>query len=134
MKKFCLSLCILFTAFILQAQTTPAPDTLQQYTGKYKFPEGSVVTEVTVALESGVLKASSIMGSTELRLTQGDVFEIVVYSGTATFRRNAEGKIMGVQMVVGDINIEGTKTEGLTFDGIILLPAAIKFDKWQIAL
>ena len=88
-------------------------DSLQQYTGKYKFPDGSPVTEITMTVENGLLMASSAMGSTEFKPTSTvDVFEIVAYGGTATFKRT-EGKVTGVSIQVGDVNIEGTKTEGL---------------------
>lgn len=88
-------------------------DSLNHYSGKYTFPEGSPVTEINVVIEGGVLSASSSMGSTELKKTDTkDVFEIVVYGGTATFKRNAEGKVIAVQIVVGDISMEGSKSEG----------------------
>ena len=109
MKKLILSLIVL-TAFLTgNAQT----DSLQQYAGKYKFPDGSPVTEITVTLDAGVLTANSAMGSSELKKTEGDIFEIVAYGGLATFKRNTESKISGVLIQVGDINMEGTKTEGL---------------------
>jgi hypothetical protein len=107
MKKLMLSFFAISLTCIVAAQQD---STLQQYTGKYKFPEGSVVTEVTVAIENGVLLANSPMGSSELKKTEADVFEIVAYGGTATFKRT-EGKISGVQMIVGDIILEGTKAE-----------------------
>ncbi len=113
MKKFLFSLFALTLVFLAQAQQDT---TLQQYTGKYKFPEGSVVTEVTVSLEKGVLYSSSVMGSSELRKTaESDVFEIVAYNGTATFKRT-EGKITGLHILVGDIIMEGTKSEGIMID------------------
>lgn len=93
--------------------TLPAQDSLNQYAGKYKFPEGSPVTEIDVAIESGKLTATSPMGSSELRRSSGDEFEIVAYGGTATFRRNTEGKVNGLHILVGDVDIEGTKSEGL---------------------
>lgn len=116
MKKFLFAGILLMSALIGKAQETPKPetpkpDTLQQYTGKYIFPEGSVVTEVTVALDNGVMTATSAMGTTELKKAEGDVFEVVVYSGTATFKRNAENKIVGVTIVVGDITLEGKKAD-----------------------
>ena len=77
---------VLAVAFSLHAQQTNLQDTLQQYTGKYRFPDRSVVTEVTVAIENGGLLANSAMGSSELRKTEGDVFEVVAYGATATFR------------------------------------------------
>ncbi len=109
MKKIFLFLVVMISFLAANAQT----DSLQQYTGKYKFPEGSVVTEITVTLDAGVLTANSVMGSSELRKSNGDVFEIVVYGGTATFKRNEEKKITGVNVVVGDINMDGTKSEEL---------------------
>lgn len=112
MKKMLLSLFVLCSFISVNAQT----DSLQQYTGKYKFPDGSPVTEITVSLDNGMLMASSAMGTTELKLTTTvDVFEIAAYGGTATFRRK-EGKISGVQVTVGDINMEGEKTEGLAYN------------------
>lgn len=112
MKKILLSFFILFSFVAANAQT----DSLQQYTGKYKFPDGSPVTEITVSLDNGMLMAASAMGTTELKLTTTvDVFEIAAYGGTATFRRK-EGKITGVQVTVGDINLEGERTEGIAYN------------------
>ena len=122
MKKMLLSLFVLCAVITVNAQT----DSLQQYTGKYKFPDGSPVTEITVALDNGLLMASSAMGTTELKLTSTvDVFEIAAYGGTATFRRK-EGKISGVQVTVGDINMEGEKTEGLAFRFSSLIDLAFR--------
>lgn len=110
MKRIFFFLFILFGFLTLNAQT----DSLQQYTGKYKFPDGSPVTEINMTIDNGVLMASSAMGSTEFRKTSTvDVFEVVAYGGTATFKRT-EGKVTGLQILVGDVNMEGTKTEGLT--------------------
>lgn len=113
MKKIFLFLLVMTGFLTVHAQN----DSLQQYTGKYKFPDGSPVTEITVTLDSTVLTANSAMGSSELKRSEGDVFEIVAYGGTATFKRNAENKISGVNILVGDINMEGTKTEGLMISG-----------------
>ena len=108
MKYFFLSLIGMIGFLMVNAQT----DSLRQYTGTYKFPDGNPVTEITVSLDSTVLTANSALGSSELKKTEGDVFEIVAYGGIATFKRNAENKISGVQILVGDLNMEGTKTEG----------------------
>ncbi|HEY6062047.1 MAG TPA: DUF3471 domain-containing protein [Chitinophagaceae bacterium] len=109
MKYLFLPVMAMIGFLTVHAQT----DSLKQYTGTYKFPVGSPVTEVTVSLDSSGLTANSAMGSTELKKIEGDVFEIVAYGGTASFKRNGENKISGVQILVGDINMEGTKTEGL---------------------
>ena len=110
MRKLLFTSAILFFVFNTGIAQTPQ-DTLQHYAGKYKFPEGSVVTELTVSVENGVLMASSPIGNAELKKMETDIFEIVGYGGTATFKRNGDGKVVTVQIVVGDINIEGQKTE-----------------------
>lgn len=110
MKKvlFALALTLGFTA--AYAQT----DSLQEYTGKFKFPDGSPVTEIGVVIENGVLTATSAMGNSELKKTDTkDVFEIVAYSGTATFKRNTDGKITTLLIQVQDVTMEGTRQEGI---------------------
>lgn len=111
MKKYLLIIFAVSMTFAVSAQGASAEDTLKQYTGKYKFPEGSEVTEVTITLDSGHLVASSAQGSSELRLTSGDVFEVVAYGGTATFKRNDKNKVIGVRLVVESLDIEGVKDE-----------------------
>ena len=109
MKKFILSILVLVSFVAVNAQQDT---TLQKYIGKYKFPDGSPVTEINVTIENGVLTATSAMGSTELKKTETEhVFEVVVYSGLATFKKNTEGKINGVQIVVGDMTLDGTRVE-----------------------
>jgi Domain of unknown function (DUF3471) len=111
MKKLLL-LAFAVCAFSFVNAQTPAPaDTLKEYTGKYKFPDGSPFSEVTVSLENGVLTASSAAGSSELKRREGDVFDVVAYGGTATFKRNDSKKIVKLQVVVNDLDIEGEKAE-----------------------
>lgn len=112
MKQFFLTFFVILVFSAVNAQT----DSLQQYTGKYMFPEGSPVTEIGVVLENGLLTATSAMGNSELKNTDTkDVFEVVAYGGIATFKRSTEGKVNGVQIQVQDVNMEGTKTEGLAY-------------------
>ena len=111
MKKILFTLFVLFGFLAVNAQT----DSLQQYTGKFKFPEGSPVTEINITVEDGLLMAGSAMGSTEFKPTSTvDVFEIVAYGGTATFKKK-EGKVTNLHILVGDIEMEGEKTEGIEF-------------------
>ncbi|HRF19180.1 MAG TPA: hypothetical protein PK977_13485 [Chitinophagaceae bacterium] len=108
MKKFLLSLLLIIGSVSLNAQT----DSLEQYTGKYKFPDGSPVTEIGIVVENGILMATSAMGNSEFRRTDTkDVFEVVAYAGTATFRRNDQNKVVGVLIQVQDITMEGTKSD-----------------------
>jgi hypothetical protein len=109
MKKLVLSLVVCFGFLAVNAQT----DSLQQYTGKYKFPDGSAVSEINVTLENGVLSATSAIGNAQLKKTDTkDVFDIVEYSGTATFKRGDDGKVKTMRVQVQDIDMEGTKQEG----------------------
>jgi len=108
MKNIFLSLLMIIGSLSLNAQT----DSLEQYTGKYKFPDGSPVTEIGIVIENGSLMATSAMGNSEFRRTDTkDVFEVVAYAGTATFRRNDQNKVVGVLIQVQDITMEGSKAE-----------------------
>ena len=108
MKKIFFSLLVLLTFSSLNAQSD---STLQEYTGKFKYPDGSPVTEIIVVIENGILSANSALGNSELKKTDTkDVFDIVSYSGVATFKRNTEGKITSLRVQVQDVDMEGEKT------------------------
>jgi hypothetical protein len=107
MKKIIFTLLILMAFGFVNAQT----DSLQQYTGKYVFPEGNPVTEIYVAIENGVLMGSSAMGNSEFKKINGDEFEIVAYGGIATFKRDSTGKVNSLRIQVQDLDMEGQKTE-----------------------
>ena len=114
MRKFLLLLFVLSCSIIANAQqtpTSPAVDSLKEYTGKYVFPDGSEVPEIKVALENGVLMGSSSQGSSELKRIEKDVFEVVAYSGMATFKRDEKGKINGLYVEVGNLILDGKKAE-----------------------
>ena len=113
MKKIMLTVLALAGFCILHAQTPV--DSLAEFTGKYKFAAGAPVTEITVVNDKGVLFANSDAGNSELRRIQGDVFEVLAYNGTATFKRSAEGKVNGIKIELEDITMEGTKSETLAF-------------------
>lgn len=113
MKKWFL-LCCLLVALISVAraqQISPKDSTWQQYVGNYKFPEGSVVTEVTVAIEDTVLTMTSSAGSSLLEKQSEDFYTIVQYQGTAKFNRDANKKIIGVSIVAMGYELEGTKEQ-----------------------
>jgi hypothetical protein len=117
MKKLFLSLLAVVSFLYVNAQEDTV---LQKYTGKFKFPDGSPVTEINFTVDNGVLMGASAMGSSEFKKTDTEnVFEIVAYGGTATFKKNAEGKVTSVQILVGDVNIEGTKSEGIALNMIL---------------
>ena len=56
----------------------------------------------------------------ELRQMNADIFQIVAFNSRTAFKRNSEGKVTGVQIIVGDTNMEGQKTE-LPFKFILSL-------------
>ncbi len=102
---------LLFSLFIAVCFSLKAQDSLQQYAAKYKFPEGSAVTEVTVALENGALMVNSAMGNAALEKTGTDQFAIPAYNGTVLFIRNEAKKITGIKIDVMNISLEGTREE-----------------------
>jgi hypothetical protein len=107
MKKVTLLLSI----FIAICFSLKAQDSLQQYVAKYKFPDGSVVTEVTVALENDALMVNSAMGNAALEKTDTDKFNMPAYNGTVVFTRNEAKKITGIKIEVMNISLEGTREE-----------------------
>jgi hypothetical protein len=111
MKKLMLVLFSIVCSVAAFSQQTPADSTLQQFTGKYKFPEGSVVSEITVILEGGNLTMSSQVGTSPLEKKEEDVFVITQFQGTAKFNRDASKKIIGVTINAGGYLLEGTRTE-----------------------
>ena len=112
MKKILLLILIVAGFNSANAQSSPV-DSLKEYTGKYKFPDGTPFTEVTIAIENGGLTATSASGGSELKRREGDTFDIVAYGGTAIFKINDEKKITRLQVQVNDLDVEGEKTEGL---------------------
>lgn len=116
MRITCLFI-LLLAAFSVSAKTTvvhpaaPLSDSLEQYTGKYKFESGPVA-EVEVTLENGTLKVISAQGTSSLVKTEeADVFTLVEYEGKATFKRNEEKKIVGIKIEVMGMVLEGNKEE-----------------------
>jgi hypothetical protein len=111
MQKIFFSLALVFSFAFANAQ---ADSTLQHYVGKYTFAGDSPVKEIGVAIENGVLMATSAMGNAELKKTDvKDVFEITGFGGTATFKRSEEGKVTGVTLDVQGMVMEGSKSEGV---------------------
>ena len=107
MKKL-MMLCILVcAALFVQAQAKDS--TLQDFVGKYKFPDGSVVTEVVVSMEGESLVMSSSVGNSTLVKTNDDEFTITEFNGTAKFKRDANKKVVGVSVNAAGYLLEGTK-------------------------
>ena len=111
MRRFLLFFIALGSCFILLAQQHPSTDSLKEYTGIYKFPEGSDVTEIKIGVENDTLWAYSVKGNSELKRIEKDLFEVVQYTGTATFKRDENGKITILHIEVGRLIMDGKKSE-----------------------
>ena len=82
-----------------------------EYIGKYKFPDGSVVNQVTVLLDGNNLTSASDAGTTVLEKVAGDTFNVVSFQGTAVFKRDANKKIIGVVIDAMGYHLEGKKED-----------------------
>ena len=113
MKKIALS--ILASLFIIgvNAQADPAPKPpLEDFVGKYVFPEGSVVPEVDVALSGSALTMASSAGTSALVELGVDSFQIVEFSGIAVFKRGADKKVNAVHIEAMGYVLDGQKKSG----------------------
>ena len=112
MKK----ISFLLIALIAIGTSIKAQDTLalNEYTGKFIFPEGSIVSYVAVTAEKGKLSFSSSQGTGTLEKVAEDSFSIPEYQGTGKYIRNADKKVTGVVIDVMGYHMEGTKQEVVT--------------------
>jgi Domain of unknown function (DUF3471) len=104
---------ILLMSFILvgvmataNAQTSP----LKDYLGKYVFPEGSPVAEVTVTAEDTVLTASSAMGAFALEKKGVDTFYLAAFDAPVIFKRGADNSVESVTIVVQGMELTARKS------------------------
>lgn len=106
MKK--LYFFLLSFAFIATAN---AQDSLQQYVGKYIFPDGAPVPDVEVTLADGVLAMGSVAGNSALIQLGVDSFQIVQFSGTAVFKHAEDKKVNAVHIEAGGYILDGKKQD-----------------------
>ncbi|MFN7539790.1 MAG: DUF3471 domain-containing protein [Bacteroidota bacterium] len=113
MKKMILAMAAVLFSVVAFSQEVPTSDSsLKQYTGTYKFPEGSVVAEIAVLIDGGSLVMSASAGTSPLEKREEDLFFIVQFQGTAKFNRDANRKVVGVTINAMGYVLEGTRTEG----------------------
>lgn len=108
MKKTFLSFLVVFLVTCAKAQVD---STLKEFTGRYVFPSGSVVTDITVSLEGEELSMVSSVGVSGLTKLGIDSFSVVEYSGTAVFKRGEANKINGVHIEAAGYILDGVKDE-----------------------
>ena len=103
---------ILLMAFILVgviATANAQTSTLKDYLGKYVFPEGSPVTEVTITAEDTVLTINSAMGSTPLEKKGTDTFYLAAYDAPIIFKRGANNSVETLTIIVQGMELTATK-------------------------
>ncbi len=108
MKKLFFSFLVMCCITTIHAQVDSS---FKEYAGRYVFPEGTVVPDVTVAIEGEALTMSSTAGTSTLTKLGTDSFSIVEFSGTAVFKRNETNKINGVHIEAAGYIMDGTKDE-----------------------
>lgn len=108
MKKF-----LLFFFASLFVTGAFAQTDKSRYTGVYKFPDGSVVTTIEVLLQDSALQMASSAGASPLVWVKDDEFTITNFSGVASFKRNSEGRVVGVHIEAMGYVLDGTKQEGM---------------------
>lgn len=112
MKKIALSiLASLFIISVSAQEPAPKPP-LEDFVGKYVFPEGSVVPEVDVALSGSALMMTSSAGNSALVELGVDSFQIVEFSGIAVFKRGADKKVNAVHIEAMGYVLDGQKKSG----------------------
>ncbi|HEX2608679.1 MAG TPA: DUF3471 domain-containing protein [Flavisolibacter sp.] len=83
--------------------------TLTQYTGTYKFAEGSPTPSVDITIQDGALFANASIGAARMERVGKDTFSIPEHGGMAYFFRNSDGKVKSIRVEVGDMILEGEK-------------------------
>lgn len=104
--RFIFTVGLLFITMLASAQDSTARKELM---GKYKFPAGSVVEEVIVLQENGMLMMNSTAGTSSLEPVKGDTFNIVNFNGIAVFKRNDIRKVIGVHIDASGYVLDGVK-------------------------
>lgn len=83
---------------------------LKDYLGKYVFPEGSPVTEVTLTAEDTVLTINSAMGSTPLEKKGVDTFYLSAYDAPIIFKRGADNSVETLTIIVQGMELTAKRT------------------------
>jgi hypothetical protein len=107
MKKiFLMAVILMGVIATANAQTSP----LKDYLGKYVFPEGSPVTEVTITAEDTVLTINSAMGSTPLEKKGVDTFYLSAYDAPIIFKRGADNSVETLTIIVQGMELTAKRT------------------------
>jgi hypothetical protein len=110
MKKIIFSFLLCLSAMAINAQADPAPPPpLEDFIGKYVFPEGSVVPEIDITVTNSVISMNSVAGASTCTRLGADSFLIDQFSGTAVFKRGEDKKVTGVHIEAMGYILDGQK-------------------------
>jgi hypothetical protein len=107
MKKF-----FLLASFMMGLMVTvnAQSNALKDYVGKYTFPEGSPVGEVTITVEDTVLNINGAQGSTPLEHKKLDTFYLAAYDAAIIFKRDANNAVISISIMVQGMELIGKKS------------------------
>lgn len=83
----------------------------KEYTGNYKFTPDAPVKSLTVFIQNDTLSFSSDEENGTFTRVEGDNFNFTStnYTGKASFKRDADGKVSGIVVYVNNMTLEATK-------------------------
>ena len=84
----------------VMASANAQTSSLKDYLGKYVFPEGSPVAEVTLTVEDTVLTINSAMGATPLERKGVDTFYLAAYDAPIIFKRGSNNTVETLTIIV----------------------------------
>lgn len=80
------------------------------YVGKYKFPEGSFVDEIEVAVQDTSLMISAAQGTSPLTKLGVDSFSLDAFNGIVVFKRDETSKqVKSIDISVAGMSLVGEK-------------------------
>ena len=131
MYKTIISAILVLLIVQVSAQTkTENKPKLDDFVGRYVFPDGSVVPDVTVVVSDNTLNMSSAAGASELTELGVDSFNIVQFSGLAAFKRGDDKKVNAVHIEAQGYVLDGTKQSNGSWSFIYYRqPASKETDK-----
>ena len=98
MRKILLliTLSVVFTTLNAQIKLN-----LQEYTGRYIFPAGSLAEDAVVSVVNDtILNISASIGESDLEYLEEETFSMPQYGGTIIFVRDESNKIQGFKVTI----------------------------------
>lgn len=110
MKKILLLIILSVVFMTLNAQTKL---NLQEYTGRYILPAGSLAEDAVVSVVNDtILNISATIGESNLEYLEEETFTMPQYGGTIIFIRDDSDKIQGLKVTIpmaGIVSLEAQK-------------------------